>query len=270
MSGPANATTTDTGRTYVWPPTGEQFTSVTTIKSGGTPTGRALINWHQRTPTEYAVRKRALWLPIAEDEDQGEQAAIDLIVNAAVRRRDHAAVRGTDVHEWAEKVCLGTAVGEAPEHIRPYVEQFTRFLSDWSPTYVETEATVYCRSAAIPWAGTMDWTARIPGHGFVLGDTKTKADGKNIYGDIGLQLAAYRFADFIGRPDGTEDPVPEYDGCLALVIRPSSYDLIPVRAEAGELRAFKAAAHVRQFAEVDARTVLGRKLHPPKPAAVAS
>lgn len=263
MTSPANATTTDTGRTYEWPPTGETFASVTTIAKGGTPMGYPLLRWHQRKPTEYAVRKRALWLPIAEDEDQGEEAAIDLIVNAATRHRDAAAVRGTDVHEWAEKVGKGAAVSEAPEHLRLYVEQFARFLSDWHPTFVETEATVYCRSATIPYAGTMDWSAHIPGHGFVIGDIKTKPDGKYIYGEVGLQLAAYRFADFIGRVDGTEDKVPHYDACLALVVRPSSYDLIPVRAEEGELRAFKAAAHVRQFCEVDSRTVLGRKLRPP-------
>lgn len=265
MSGPANATTTDAGRTYEWPPTGEVFDSVTTVIKGGTPTGFGLLRWFKTTGVEYGVRKRSLWLPIAEDD---EQAAIDLIVKECDRRRDSAAIRGTAVHEWAERVVLGTAVGEAPEHIRPYVEQFARYLREWNPRYVETEATVYCRSAPRPYAGTLGGAAHIGGHGLVLGDIKTKPDGKRLYGDaIGLQLAAYRYADFIGRPDGTEEPLPEFDGCLALVIHPSSYELIPVRADRAVYGAFLAVAEVRHYTDVDSRSVLGRRLAPPKAAA---
>lgn len=266
MSGPANATTTDTGRTYTWPTTGETFDSVTTIIKGGTPTGWGLIRWFKKVNVEWAVNNLDLWLPIAEQV--GATAAIDLIMGEADRRRDSASVRGTDVHEWSEKIVLGTAVGEAPAAIRPYVESFTRFLRDWRPEYESTEATVYSRAHG--YAGTLDWTARIPGHGLVLGDIKTKPDGKALYGDaIGLQLSAYRYADFIGLPDGTEAPVPEVDGCLALVIKPSSYELIPVRADPDVFRAFLAVAEVRRYCDVTSRSILGRKLRPPAPVEAA-
>lgn len=259
MAGPANATTTDTGRTYLWPPTGETFESVTTIIKYGSPTGYGLIKWFKKVNVEYAVRERELWLPIAE---KSNEAAVDLIMGEADRQRDSASVRGTDIHDWAERIVLGTAVGEAPLVIRPYVEQFARFLRDWKPDYEATEATVYSRAHG--YAGTMDWLARIAGHGLVLGDIKTKPDGKTIYGEVGLQLAAYRHADFIGLPDGTEAPMPTVDACLALVIHPSSYELVPVRADADVFRSFLYVQQVRRFYDETARTVLAKKLHPPK------
>jgi len=266
VNGPANATTTDTGRTYTWPTTGEVFDSVTTVIKYGTPTGFGLIKWFKKVNVEFAVNHTDLWLPIVEKA--GPEAAIDLIMGEADRQRDFASVRGTDVHEWAEKVVLGTAVGEAPLLIRPYIESFTRFLREWRPVYEATEATVYSRAHG--YAGTLDWIARIPGHGLVLGDIKTKPDGKTLYGDaIGLQLAAYRYADFIGLPDGTEAPVPEVDVCLALVIKPSSYELIPVRAEPDVFRSFLYVAEVRRYCDSTSRTILGKKLRPPAPVEVS-
>ena len=266
MSNPLNATTTKDGRTYEWPPTGEVFDSVTTLIKYGTPTGYGLQKWLKRVNVEWAVQNRELWLPVAEKGHVG--AAVDMIVGEADRVRDIASDRGTEVHNWAERIVLGTASHtDAPEDIRPYVGQFMKFLADWRPTYEATEATVYSR--AHRYAGTLDWIARIPGHGLVLGDIKTKADGKTIYGEIGLQLAAYRYADFIGLPDGSEAPVPEVDACLALVIHPSSYDLIPVRAEPDVFRSFLYVAEVRRYCDVTAKGVLGRKLRPPAPAEVA-
>lgn len=266
MSGPANATTTDTGRTYTWPKTGEVFDSVTTVIKYGTPTGYGLLRWLKSTGPKWAVPNRDLWLPLADAGN--EQAAIDLIVGEADRQRDAASVRGTDIHEWAEKIVLGTAQGEPPLLIRPYVKQFVRFLEEWQPEYEATEATVYSRSHG--YAGTLDWLARIAGHGLVLGDYKTKPDGKTIYGEVGLQLAAYRYADFIGLPDGTEAPVPEVDAVLALVIHPSSYELIPVRADADVFRSFLYVQQVRRFCDETSRTVLAKRLLPPVRAEVAS
>lgn len=259
VTNPANATTTQSGRTYEWPTTGEVFDSVTTIIKGGTPTGWGLQRWLKTVNVRFAVEHPNLWMPLAERDPQG---AIDYIVGESDRHRDAASVRGSDVHGWAEKVVLGTAVGEAPEAIRPYVEQFMRFLDDWRPDYEATEATVYSRRYR-RYAGTLDWIARIEGHGLVLGDIKTKPDGKSVFGtEIGLQLAAYRFADFIGLPDGTEAPMPQVDGCLALVIHPSSYELIPVRADEWVFRRFLYVAEVRHYCEVESKTVLGRPLVP--------
>lgn len=261
MGEPRNATTASSGaRTYDWPPTGETFDSVTTIIQGGTPTPWGLQKWFKSVNVRYAVENHKLWLPIAENDPQ---AAIDLIVGQADRDRDKASIRGKDVHDWAEGMVLGTAEGEPPAELAGYVKSFVQFLEDWQPAYEMTEATVYSRSHG--YAGTLDWIARIEGHGLVLGDYKTKPDGKTIYGEIALQLAAYRYADFIGLPDGSEVPMPEVDACLALVIHPSSYELIPVRADEEAHRAFLHVMEVRRFCTQTAKTCLAKKLFRPAP-----
>lgn len=260
MTGPRNATTTDNGRTYHWPPTDEVFDSVITIINGGTPTGWGLKKWLKSVGVEFAVKNPHLWMPLAERDTQ---SAIDYCVNEGDRVRDTAAVRGTDVHDWAEKIVLGTASGKPPVHLRGYVDQFLQFLRDWKPDYELTEATVYNRTYR--YAGTLDWMARIDGFGLVLGDIKTKPDGKTIYGDIALQLAAYSFAEFIGLPDNTEAPMPRVDSYLALVIHPSSYDLIPVKVDEDVFRDFLYVQQVRRFSEETAKTLLGRRLAPPAP-----
>ena len=55
MSGPKAADTkTDGSRTYIYPPTGEKFPSVTTILSG-TDGKRYLIDWSAKLAAERAV-----------------------------------------------------------------------------------------------------------------------------------------------------------------------------------------------------------------------
>jgi hypothetical protein len=76
-------------------------------------------------------------------------------------------------------------------------------------------------------------------------------------------LSAYRYAEFIGLPDFSEAPMPEVDKCLALVIRPSSYDLIPVRVDEDTFRDFLYVQQVREFAENKSKRILGKKLVPP-------
>ena len=60
MTSPLNATTTDDGRYYTWPPTGEEFPSITTISKGGVPASAALKNWAPKKVAEYAVRRADL------------------------------------------------------------------------------------------------------------------------------------------------------------------------------------------------------------------
>lgn len=59
----------------------------------------------------------------------------------------------------------------------------------------------------------------------LLLDHKT---GSGVYPEVALQLAAYRHAQFMEAPDGSEHPVPEVDGGAVLHLRPDGYELVPV------------------------------------------
>lgn len=269
MSNPKNATTSSRGRLYNWK--SERYDSVTTIISGGVPKP-ALKAWGERLVAETAYKKLPIWESMSEDE------AIDWLRRAPFRETDRAAVQGSNIHDWAEKRVLGQPlqIDEAPEAHQPYLKGFMDFLSQWKPRYEMTEATVYSRSGG--YAGTLDFLAwmdidhvmddllvpgdfvfhpNADGQVLVLGDYKT---GKGVYGEVALQLAAYRFAEFIGLPDGSEVPMPEVAACVVLHLTPAGFELIPVRADMAAFRYFRYAQMVRLFCEAHSKTVLGTPL----------
>lgn len=253
MTNPKNATTTSRGRTYRW--RDEQFDSVTTILSGGIPKP-ALKPWGEKLVATTAVQKKAIWTQMDED------AAIDWLKRAPFRETDKAAVQGSDIHAWAEAYVLGKPVPEPPATQQPYCRAFIQFIRDFRPRYEMTEATVYNRTHG--YAGTCDFIAEFDDLGLVLGDYKT---GKGVYGEVALQLAAYRHAEFVGiAQTGEEHPLPKVDACAVLHLTADGYELIPVEAGEEELQFFLHAQQVRHFTEQRSKEVLGSPLRVPQPA----
>lgn len=232
MTNPRNATTTSRGRTYKW--RDETFDSVTTIIGGGVPKP-ALKAWGERLVAETAVKKRDIWAPMSAEE------AVDWLKRSPFRETDKAATKGSDIHAWAEAHVLGQPIAAPSEEIAATCDQFKAFIADWQPTFEASEVTVYNREYG--YAGTLDTLVRLDGQLYLV-DFKT---GKGVYGEVALQLAAYRHAEFMGLPDGTEAPMPEVDGCAVLHLRPKGYELIPVRAGQAEFRAFLYAQQIRDF-----------------------
>lgn len=274
MANPKNATTTNRGRSYRWV-TGEEFTSVTTILSGGIPKP-ALKPWGEKLVATTAVEKLDIWKSMSKAE------AIDWLKRAPFRETDRAAVQGSDVHDWCEKYALGAGLAvddlDADDPKRPYLEGFLSFLAEWKPRYELLECTVYNRAIGV--AGTLDFLAwlqlehltalhmperwldetaeRSPdGEVLMLGDIKT---GKGVYAEVSLQLAAYRMAEFIGLPDGSEAPVPKVAGCVVLHLTPTGYELVPVIAGEAEFRYFRYAQMVREFDQIHGKNVIGNAL----------
>lgn len=252
MAGPRNATTTNRGRTYQW--RDETFDSVTTILSGGVPKP-ALTNWAAKSVAEYVAANLAEVNAIAAKDTA---AAIDLMKGSPWRSRDAAALQGTAIHAWAEAHVLGHTPDKALAAHQPYLDGFLRFLDEWQPTYELSEATVYSRRYG--YAGTLDAIAVIDGARTLL-DYKT---GKGVYGEVALQLAAYRFAEFVGMPNGDEVAMPAVDAAAVLHLTPAGYFLIPVAADEVAFRYFLYAQQVRIFGESVSREVLGAPLPCPQ------
>lgn len=227
---PRNATTSRSGsRYYDW--RGDRYFSVTTIIGGGVPKP-ALINWAKKFTAEYAFDNFSTLGEMHANEDR--DGAIDWLKNAAFRSRDKAADLGSIVHASCEAVALGKPVPPWPPTAKPRMEGFKSFLEDTQPDFHNVEASVYNRTER--YAGTLDAIATIAGRRYLL-DIKT---GKGVYGEVALQLAAYRFAEFIGGADGDEVPMPEVDGCAVLHLpEAGGYQLIDVRADAEVFRFFQ-------------------------------
>ncbi len=245
MAEPRNARSTKQGRTYMW--RDEEFLSVTNILSKGIPKC-ALQYWAARTVAEYVTKNVDRVSSLAKEDPA---AAIDLMKGAPNRQADAAAAKGSDVHAAVEAWVLGQPQPEFPDAIAPMMGQFAMFLEEFKPTIEMSEATVYSRKHH--YAGTLDSI-------MVIGDTRLLVDvktGKGIYGDqVATQLAAYRFADFVGMPDGTEQPMPSVDGCAVLHLRPKTYQFVPVVADDTIFRYFLYAQQISQWCEDVSRSVL--------------
>lgn len=284
-AGPRNARQTSTGRLYEWrsPSAGigdapEHFWSVTTILKGGLPSP-ALTAWGMKAVAEYAVanhvqltsmletvrvRRTADGILLVSDPD-AVQAAIDWLKGSPYRERDRKGNIGTAVHQAAEAHILGKPWPTPDQDVAPYVDQFRRFVEDFRPDFELAEASVYSRSAA--YAGTLDAIAVLPGRGRALLDWKTT--GKGVYPEHAMQLAAYRFAEFIGLPDGTEAPMPEVDGCAVVWLAPDEYQVVPVIADDQVFKHFRYVVENFRWMEEVAKGVVGQPLPIPAREAVA-
>lgn len=259
MTAPKNATTGRGGqRFYSW--RNENYWSVTTIIGGGIPKP-ALLPWGIKMVAEAAVEATENgYLPgmVAQDRD----GAIKFLKGTPYAKRDAAADLGTEVHAAVEAYSLGKPMPPWSPLVAPYMLAFEKFLADFAPTFTATEASVYNRSQQ--YAGTLDAIATLAlplqeSPIIALLDVKT---GKGVYPEVGLQLAAYRYAEFIGLPDGSEAPMPQVDGGLCLHLTPEGYRLIEVRADDEVFKAFLFAREVFRFCTETSKSVLGLEYGP--------
>jgi hypothetical protein len=253
-------TTTKSGaRWYDWK--GERFWSVTTIIAGGYPKP-VLINWAKKFTAEYAVDNFPKLTALLEQDTDGtidRQGAIDWLKSAAFRERDKKGDLGTSVHNAIEAHVLGKPTPEWPLPLRPRMLAFERFLAEYEPRFIPAsladpaeavtsgvllaEAPVFNRTQH--YAGTLDGIVEIGGRTLVL-DVKTSAKG--IYPEIALQLAAYRFAEFVGLPDGSEQALPQTQGAVALHLpEDGTYELREIQADEETFRHFLYVREVYRY-----------------------
>jgi hypothetical protein len=199
--------------------------SVTTIVDVLDKSG-PLVGWAKRETAACAVRNLDTLARMVADG--GQTAAIEWLKKIPDYQRDSAADLGSRVHALAEATARGDVV-ETTEEEAPFVASYLRFLDEKAPQYVALEEMV--ASTSHGYAGTFDAIARIDG-ARVLCDIKTGktvADRKGlVYSSIDLQLNAYAFADFIGRPaDPARYRLPKVDGLAVIHLRPEGYEYIP-------------------------------------------
>ncbi|MGE3449003.1 MAG: hypothetical protein AB7H92_15650 [Microbacteriaceae bacterium] len=231
---------------------GLKIPGVTSILSDGVPKP-ALVGWGIRTVAEYAVDH---WDEVA---DLAPSERLKVLKGSPYADRDAAANRGTQVHALAEQLVQGAEV-DVPDELAGHVESYVRFLDEWQPEPVLVERTVV--NYTVGYAGTLDLVARFPcwpGE-TVLADLKTNRSG--IYGETGLQLAAYRYAEFFVDDDGTEKPMPAIDRVVVVHVRADGYDVVPVRADDYVFTRFRHVGVVARATQ-EAKSWVGDALTPP-------
>lgn len=184
---------------------GKPAPGVTTILGKGIPKP-AIPYWAARTVAEYVADEPE---KVEALRAAGRDPMVAALKGVPWTKRDEAAVRGTAVHDLAERVIHGEAV-EVPEHLAGYVEGYVRFLDEFGVEPILTEKSVGNREHW--YAGRFDAIVRIPRWrgGVGLLDLKTST---GVYGETALQNAAYAHAEFYVEDDdpNTEIPLPEID-----------------------------------------------------------
>lgn len=238
--------------------TGQRVPGVTSIVGDGLPKP-ALINWSATATAEAAVDR---WDELSA---MAPSARLKTLQGARYADRDKAANRGTAVHALAERLVAGERVA-VPDEIAGHVESYVRFLDEFKVEPVLIERTVY--SAEHGYCGTFDLIAHLddpdqPGHQPLwLLDIKTNRSG--IFGEVALQLAAYRYAEvWIDEDQGVECEMPGVDMAGAVHVRADGYDLIPVQAGPIQHRQFLYVMQVAQF-QAGSRGLVGEPIISPE------
>lgn len=257
---------------------GNRVPGVTTMIGNGIPKP-ALMDWGPRVTAEYAVDH---WDELSK---MTPSARLSKLQKARYEDRDKAANQGTRVHTLAEPLARGETVA-VPDDIAGHVESYVAFLNDWQPRAVLLETVVMSHRHG--YAGTLDAGFEFDPRqlldggmitddecaaglydladrgrpALVIADVKTSRSG--IFGEIGLQLAGYRFADVYVGDDGAEHPMPTFHAALGIHIRADGYDLFPITAGPAQHRELLYAREVGTFVEEHSRGYVGAPLAPPR------
>jgi hypothetical protein len=195
-----------------------------------------------------------------------------LVKEEPMRVRNTAADKGTEVHDLVERIDNGEAVDVPPE-LTGHVESWRQCKHHYGFRTELTEFSVF--SPTHDYAGTGDWLGYsdlFPEWGLILADYKTSESG--IWPDIALQLAALKYADFIGVADEGENgkvykerPIPKIKTCLGIQVTGEGYKVVPVNVSQGTFKVFLSAINVarwktqfEQFALEDAEFILRHDL----------
>jgi hypothetical protein len=168
---------------------------------------------------------------------------IQTLERARFEARDTAAVRGTQIHTYAEQLQAGAEI-DVPDEYVGHVDSYLRFVDEWQPDELMVEQPVYHRG--LRYAGTPDLVARLADGKLWLLDWKTGAKG--IFPEHAVQLAAARYAEFTIDPvSGAELPMPQVDRCGCVWLRADGYDLVPVAADPEAFEVFLFARKMARF-----------------------
>lgn len=283
-------------RLYTWTGRGaiEEFYSTTTMIGGGLPKhlvpwasklvaelayddvlqhGQGVLDYWAEAGQAYLDAQRAAGMKLQKADTTARGLALRYLKGQPDRVRDHAADRGSAVHEASEDFVLAR-VREgirfyADEHevpnfdpeIAPYMASLVSWLNHFRPRILATEATVYNRTQS--YAGTADLFAEVYIRGQWVRLCIDYKSGRAIWPDVAMQVCSYARGEFIGGPDNvTELEVPQVDGTAVLHLRPDGYSFKRLRYDDVVWHAFLFVREVFRWTTDIAKTAIGDDIAP--------
>jgi hypothetical protein len=226
-------------RHYLWK--GKRYTSVTTIL-GCLPKQEVLVPWGTKAVAKWCIDH---YEELGHLIEVDPEVALDTAKTAHKRITRDAAVRGTTLHEYAERHDNGEDIteDEVGAELWPVVRGFLEYIDAYGVTPILAEATVYNLTQA--YAGSFDGLHKWADGRNMLVDYKT---GKGAYDEYACQLVAYQRGEFWDN-EGHEAPLPRIDGLAVLHLTPAGCGVYEVDPSKYDLcwRTFRAAHAVYQF-----------------------
>ena len=198
-------------------------------------------HWLKRQGALAAIRNLSALSQMVDTS--GEDATVAFLGTAADKLRDDAGDRGTRIHHELDLI-LRRALDEAlrGDDIRAPVDGARAWLNERRPDIKASEFMVISETHRYGATGdvVMEVDLREWGlpqeRGLVLADWKTSGA---VYDTTALQLAAIRWADHAGTPDGIFK-VPQATHFGVLHVMPTETKLIPFDVTDREFQAFLA------------------------------
>lgn len=194
---------------------------------------------HKEALLKWAPKAVATWVAdnldeVTEMRSWDRDTIIDELKETPWRQRDAAADRGTEVHGLAERLVKGELV-DVPAELEGHVNNYVEFLNTWEPRPVLVEGTVASRQWG--YAGQLDLVGDLPNGERALLDLKTS---KGVYGNMGLQLGAYRHCDRYLDSEGNEKPMTDLGITSTYIVHVTANDwnVYPIEADEHQYKVF--------------------------------
>ncbi len=199
---------------------GEWVQGVTTLIGAAIPKP-ALTKWSAKSVAEYVALNPE---QVERLREMGDGPMVAALKEVPWQQRDDAANKGTEVHDFAERIVNGENV-DVPFSLVGHVESCLAFLEEWDIAPVLVEAVGGNREHQ--YAGKLDLIADHRRGPRAIFDYKTSKSG--IYAEAAYQMVAYAFAEFYGEL-GDESPMAALgiEESYGVHIRADGYDCYPL------------------------------------------
>lgn len=271
-------------------PGDQQLWSVTTIIS--ILDKPALMYWSAAEAAYCAIRNERTWKAMLADE--GEAAAVKYIRDARMRpakNRMSDTAFGTAIHDLCEQYALTGTMPSVPrerfaedhEAAAACMQQFDQWVQKAQPEYRATEMTTFTPTYGV--AGTSDGIFTLNGERAIFDYKSSKksfdsrGEPTTLYPELGLQLAAYRYAEFTSVWHArrfekfrrryyllSEDeramavPVPEVDGGIGIKITPEHCTAYTIECGPDQYEAFLYVLEAARWRFESSRNVIGKPI----------
>lgn len=241
---------------------GVKADGITTILNGSIPKG-ALVGWAAGAVAEMVYDDPEWVLDAAKRF--GRDGFVKAMKEVPSNDRDSAARRGTEVHKLAELAGRGEEV-EVPDELAGHFDAYLDYREHHEPADEMFEVVV--ANLKYKFMGTLDAWAHLPNlkglmvqypeqgakplcecehRCLTLTDIKTSRSGP--FGDTGLQLTGYSYAEVYIDAAGEIRDMPHFDHHVVIWLRSDGWELIPFDIQPADFRTFLYCQQVARFTD---------------------